>query len=91
MIVENLQKLSMYKAFLGFISNILLNYFLITRYGPHEAAVATLISFGISAFVTDLLFRETRAVFFMKLRSINLFGAFNRVFLFRKNTVALIS
>ena len=91
MIVENLQKLSMYKAFLGFISNILLNYFLITRYGPHGAAVATLISFGISAFVTDLLFRETRAVFFMKLRSINLFGAFNRVFLFRKNTVALIS
>lgn len=55
-------KMSMYFGFIGAITNVVLNWFLIPRYGAIGAAYATLISYGCSAYLANFLFAETRII-----------------------------
>jgi O-antigen/teichoic acid export membrane protein len=70
LLAENRQIISMQRTFAGLIINILLNLILIPNYGAIGAAIATVISQAMAAFVFDLLQKETRMLFKMKLRSI---------------------
>jgi PST family polysaccharide transporter len=70
LLAENRQIISMQRTFAGLAVNILLNLLLIPSYGAIGAAVATVISQAMAAFVFDLLQKETRVLFRMKLRSL---------------------
>ncbi|MCF7861662.1 flippase [Candidatus Woesearchaeota archaeon] len=69
---ENLTKIALYKTILGAISNIILNIILIPKYGINGAALATLISYFISALLTNILFKKTRIILKMFLKSLYL-------------------
>jgi polysaccharide transporter, PST family len=47
-IIENLQKYYLYQTITGATLNVILNLFLIPRYGANGAAIATVISYGFS-------------------------------------------
>lgn len=70
LLAENRQIISMQRTFAGLITNIFLNLILIPGYGAIGAAVATVVSQAMAAFVFDLLQKETRMLFKMKMRSI---------------------
>jgi O-antigen/teichoic acid export membrane protein len=65
-LVENLQKLSFGRTFYGMIVNIILNLILIPSHGIQGAAIATLISQAIAAYLFDIFNKETKKIFFMK-------------------------
>lgn len=71
---ENLQRLTFYRSLIGAIFNVLLNLLLIPKYGIKAAALTTLFSQFLAAFLFDLLFSKTRALFRMKLKSLLLFN-----------------
>jgi Na+-driven multidrug efflux pump len=58
---ESLFKYSLSTAVVGATVNIVLNYFLIPPFKSSGAIIATIISFFVSTFLMDLLFKETRA------------------------------
>jgi O-antigen/teichoic acid export membrane protein len=70
-IIENKQISLLYRTLLGAVINIILNYILIPIYGGVGAAWATLVAQAVSSLLFDLLARETRGLFMMKIRSIN--------------------
>lgn len=78
-LTENRQMLSLQRTVLGAIANVGLNLWLIPSYGPVGAAIATVISYAIAAFFTDLLQKETRKMFLMKIKSINIPSAIARL------------
>ena len=51
LINENLTKLAFIRSFVGMILNVALNFFLIPKFGINGAAIATLVSYSIIAFV----------------------------------------
>ncbi len=57
---ESLFKYSLLTVILGAITNIALNYFLIPLYASVGSIVASIISFTISIFLVDILFKKTR-------------------------------
>lgn len=63
LVIENLQRYNIYKTGIGLGINLLLNVILIPEMGAIGAAVATLISFYISAIFTNALFSATRQLF----------------------------
>jgi len=69
MIIENLQKFGMYRTVIGLIVNVLLNLFLIPKYGAMGAATATTISQFTAALFCNLLFKQTRMLFYMQIKS----------------------
>jgi polysaccharide transporter, PST family len=69
-ISENLLRLSLYRTATGAIANILLNLVLIPRYSALGAAVATVVSYAISAFIANAFDRRTRPIFFLQLKSV---------------------
>jgi PST family polysaccharide transporter len=50
LIIENLQKLSLYRTTIGLVCNAILNYLLIPRFGAIGAAAATLFSYSVATF-----------------------------------------
>lgn len=70
LVAENLIKISFYRAFLGALSNIILNIVLIPSYGIIGAAYATLISQGIAAYFSNFVFKKSRIIFIMFLKSL---------------------
>ncbi len=70
-LAENRQMLSLQRTVLGAIANIGLNMWLIPLYGSVGAAIATVISQAIAAWLFDSLQTATRPMFFMKLASMN--------------------
>jgi O-antigen/teichoic acid export membrane protein len=78
-IAENRQILTLYRTVAGAIVNIALNYVLIPIYGPLGAAWATVVSYSVSAFLSDIFLGETRPMFMMKLKSINLYKGMRRI------------
>jgi PST family polysaccharide transporter len=66
---EGLMKLSLHRAAFGAVVNILLNLYLIPRYGGIGAAVATLISQSLSSFLLNSCDRRTRRIFSLQLGS----------------------
>ncbi len=75
-LADNRQLLAFQRVFLGMVANIALNFLLIPRYGGAGAAVATLISQAVAALLIDVIHKETRPMFRMKLRACLLTRAF---------------
>ena len=71
LLAENRQMLSLQRALLGAVVNIILNAVLIPPYGPVGASYATAISQAVAALFSDLLRRETRPMFRMKLMALH--------------------
>ena len=76
-IVENLQLLSFWRSFTGVIVNLILNYILIPKYGIQGAAVSTLFSQAMAAYLFDILNSKTRKMFYMKSKTILLTSLIN--------------
>lgn len=72
-VAEGMQNLLMYRTGLGAVINIALNVILIPAHGAIGAAVATVVSQLFSVFFLDWFQKETRGLFWLKLRSLNLF------------------
>ena len=66
---ENLQRLYFQRTFFGMVANVLLNYFLIQNYGVKGAAIATLVSQIIVAYIYDFFNKKTRKMFYIKTKS----------------------
>jgi PST family polysaccharide transporter len=75
-ISEGMTRLSLYRALLGAFSNVLLNLLLIPSMGIMGAAVATVISYGISACFSNFLFPVTRPILRMQMKG--LLGVFEK-------------
>lgn len=70
LIVENLQKISMYRTTIGLMCNLGLNLLLIPKYGALGAAVATLVSYSFAT-ISMGVFVQGRQQTVMMLRSLN--------------------
>jgi O-antigen/teichoic acid export membrane protein len=57
---ESLFKYSLLTVIVGALANISLNYFLIPTYGATGAIAGSMISFTLSIFLVDLIFKKTR-------------------------------
>jgi O-antigen/teichoic acid export membrane protein len=69
-LIENALYFSMLNQGLGALSNIGLNYMLIPFYGGKGAAWATLVSYAIASFFAVAIYRRTRPVFWLMLKSL---------------------
>jgi polysaccharide transporter, PST family len=74
MVTEKKLKISMFQTILGAITNVLINLILIPKLQGMGAAIATVISYSISAMFANLLFADTRRVFFMQINAFRLAG-----------------
>lgn len=75
-LAENRQLLAFHRVFVGMWVNIALNLMWIPQYGGVGAAMATLISQVVAALLIDAVRKETRLMFWMKLKACLLLGAF---------------
>jgi O-antigen/teichoic acid export membrane protein len=80
LIAENLTKISLFMTSIGAICNIILNVFLIPRFGIIGAAYSTLITYIIATY-SVLIFKDSKEAGFQLLRSFNILRVFRRVFL----------
>jgi len=69
-LIENALYFSLLTQGLGALSNVGLNYMLIPFYGGKGAAWATLISYAIASFFAVAIYRRTRPVFWLMLKSL---------------------
>jgi len=69
-VVENNQKINLYRNILGLIANIGLNFLLIPLLGIKGAALSTLISYSVSAYFSLPLFAAGRKQFMLVTRSL---------------------
>jgi polysaccharide transporter, PST family len=69
-IAEGLSYLSFQMTLLGGASNIILNFLLIPHYHGMGAAIATVLSYAIAAFLANSLNSKTRKIFMIQLTSI---------------------
>lgn len=69
MVIEGIQKYTFYRTLIGLCVNVLMNILLIPSMHAYGAAVATLVSQFMVGYVSCLVFRETRPLFYMQLRS----------------------
>ena len=70
LVSEGYQKKSLERSIVGLVVNVILNLFLIKKYGIIGAAVASLISFAVVGLVYDLINKVTRVHFVLKIKSI---------------------
>ncbi|CAK0763350.1 Flippase [Gammaproteobacteria bacterium] len=80
---NNLQRYQLPKTILAAIVSILLNISLTPTLGAKGTAIATLISYSISAFWANILFRDTRPLFQLQLMA---FSPFTLLLSRRKNS-----
>ena len=78
-LAEDKQILSFQRSIAGVVINLILNLILIPEYGALGAAIATVISYSVSAFFIDMLQKSTYGIFIMKLKSMNIFLGFRRL------------
>jgi O-antigen/teichoic acid export membrane protein len=69
-IAENQQMLSFWRVFAGMLVNVFLNFLFIPKYGLQGAALASLISQFMAAYLFDLFNKRTRFMFAMKTKSL---------------------
>ena len=67
---NNLQKYYAIYVFLGALTNALLNYILISKFGIEGAAYATIITYFLIIFIFDYLNKETRNLLKIKFKSL---------------------
>ena len=70
---EGLTRIALLRTVLGAIANVVLNLLLIPRYGPIGAAIATTVSYALSAVILNAFSSSTRRIFVMQLKSMLLF------------------
>lgn len=70
LMVENMTNRIMIRHLIALICNIILNYFLIDKYGINGAAVATLISWVTSSYLYDLFDNKVRNMFYLKTKTL---------------------
>jgi O-antigen/teichoic acid export membrane protein len=75
-LAENRQILAFQRVFCGMGVNIALNFLWIPQYGGVGAAMATLVSQAVAALLIDVIHKETRVMFRMKLKACLLTRAF---------------
>lgn len=73
LVIEHLTKISLYRTVIGMVVNVAFNFLLIPLWGIKGSAVATLLAQASSAWLSSLFFVKSRAIFWMNLRSLNLF------------------
>lgn len=73
---ENLQIHLFWRTLIGLIINIILNYFLIAKYGIGGAAIATLISQAVVSYFSDFFNKKTKKTFIMKTKALFLVNLF---------------
>lgn len=66
---EGLTSLALLRTVTGAAANVFLNVVLIPKYGPIGAAIATAVSYALSAVVLNALSRSTREIFKLQLNS----------------------
>ena len=71
---ENLQKYALYKNLVGGVVNVLLNLYLIPRYGPKGAAISTIISLGCASVFFNAVNSETRPIFICQIKALLLYN-----------------
>ncbi|HRH26073.1 MAG TPA: flippase [Candidatus Paceibacterota bacterium] len=72
LVTKGLTRVTFFMTFLGMVANIVLNIFLIPRYGIYGAAVATLVSYSLMP-LSILLLKSTREHALLVLTSISHF------------------
>jgi len=72
-LIENALVFSLLTQGAGAVINILLNLLLIPKHGAVGAAYGTLISYALASFFSLALYKKTRPVFFMMLKSMFFF------------------
>jgi O-antigen/teichoic acid export membrane protein len=77
-VTENLQMLSFWRAFNGMVVNVALNFILIPKYGIQGAAIATLLSQCMAAYIFDFFNNKTKKMFFMKSQAILLLSVLKK-------------
>ena len=70
-LAENRQVLSLQRTVLGAVANVALNLWMIPLYGAIGAALATVASQAVAAWLFDLMQPSTRPMFVMKLKSMS--------------------
>jgi len=72
---EGLEKFSSIRLIIGAIINIVLNIYFIKIYGLLGAAYATIISYSISGYLVNFIFKKTRVNFYLQTKAfINIFN-----------------
>lgn len=79
LIGENLTRISLYRTIIGCITNVVLNFILIPKYGINGSAIATLISYSIATFFIFIP-KETRKQGVFLLNSLNILRHLTLVF-----------
>lgn len=69
-ITENFMAFSTATSLFGAITNIILNLFLIKKYGGIGAAIATVISQFVASYFANLVFSKTRKIFILQTKSL---------------------
>jgi len=69
---ENFLRNALIRTVLGAIINIVLNYFLMRKFGIQGVAISTLISYFFVNYFSLFFYRKTRACFFQQTRAFNL-------------------
>jgi PST family polysaccharide transporter len=69
-ISENLFRLALYRTLAGALSNVLLNLVLIPKYSAMGAAIATVVSYAISAVIANAFHARTRPIFRLQMRAV---------------------
>jgi PST family polysaccharide transporter len=77
-LAENRQILSLQRTVFGAIANVILNLVLISQFGTIGAAIATVLAQLSAALFYDLMQKETRHMFIMKLNTINIISVYIR-------------
>ncbi|MBD1806361.1 flippase [Microcoleus sp. FACHB-SPT15] len=75
---EGLMKFSAATTAVGAAVNVVLNYFLIDKYGGLGAAFATVVAQILSAYAVGAFYPRTRKIFIHQTKAITLIGLFNR-------------
>jgi PST family polysaccharide transporter len=75
---EGLTVLALIRTVIGAAANVILNFLLIPRYGPAGAAVATTISYALSAVVLNAFSSRTRPIFALQMKSMLLIPMGNK-------------
>ena len=80
LVAENLERYSFYRTSLGAVLNVLCNLWLIPLLGIVGAALATIISQFIAAYLSLLFFKKTRDNFWIATNALNPVAVYRRSF-----------
>lgn len=67
---EGLLKFTLLQTVAGAVINVILNFILIPKYAGVGAAIATVISYGLSVFLSNALFARTRVIFIFQCKAL---------------------